>query len=67
MTLDIENKDVEKFIEEIMAMRGESKTEAVRKALEVRRDRLIMDTFGAGRRRNPASFPPTLAADFSEA
>jgi hypothetical protein len=37
MTLKIENDDVEKLLEEIVSMTGESKTQALRKALEERR------------------------------
>ena len=46
MTLRIDNDEVEKLLEEIVAMTGESKTEAVRKALDERHRRLI--SFGAG-------------------
>ena len=42
MTLNIKNQDVEKLLREVIQLTGESKTEAVRKALEERRQRLAM-------------------------
>ena len=42
MALNIKNQDVEKLLEEVVRITGESKTEAVRKALEERRKRLSM-------------------------
>ena len=42
MTLNIKNKDVESLLEEVVQLTGESKTEAVRKALEERRHRLSL-------------------------
>jgi antitoxin VapB len=42
MALSIKNQDVERLIEEVVQMTGESKTEAVRKALEERRQRLFL-------------------------
>ena len=40
MPLNIKNLEVERLVDEIAAMTGESKTEAVRRALEERRQRL---------------------------
>ena len=40
MSLNIKNKDVERLIDEVTVLTGESKTEAVRRALEERRARL---------------------------
>ncbi len=40
MSLNIKNSEVERLVNEIAHMTGESKTEAVRKALEERRTRL---------------------------
>lgn len=40
MSLNIKNQSVERLIAEVSRMTGESKTEAVRRALEERRDRL---------------------------
>ena len=40
MAVNIKNERVERLINEVAALTGESKTEAVRKALEERRDRL---------------------------
>ena len=46
MALNIKNSDVEKILEEVVALTGESKTEAVRKALEERRQRLALRATG---------------------
>ena len=40
MPLNIKNPEVERLVEEVAKVTGESKTEAVRKALEERRERL---------------------------
>ena len=40
MSLNIKNKEVERLIEEVCLLTGESKTEAVRRSLEERRARL---------------------------
>ena len=40
MAVNIKNERVERLLDEVAAMTGESKTEAVRRALEERRDRL---------------------------
>lgn len=40
MGLNIKNKDVERLIDEVTLLTGESKTEAVRRSLEERRTRL---------------------------
>lgn len=42
MSLNIKNEAVEKLVDEMVQLTGESKTEAVRKALEERRQRLLM-------------------------
>ena len=42
MALNIKNQDVDKLLEEVVRLTGESKTEAVRRALEERRQRLSM-------------------------
>ena len=47
MAIYIKNQDVEAILDEIIAETGESKTEAVRKALEERRQRLSMISGGA--------------------
>ena len=49
MPLNIKNLEVERLAEEIARLTGESKTEAVRKALEERRTRLseIVPAHGA--------------------
>lgn len=40
MSVNIKNQRVEQLLEEVTALTGESKTEAVRRSLEERRDRL---------------------------
>ena len=42
MALNIKNREVEKLAAEVAAMVGESKTEAIRRALVERRDRLAI-------------------------
>jgi antitoxin VapB len=44
MTININNMNVEKLLDEITQITGESRTEAVRKALEERRHRLTRQT-----------------------
>jgi antitoxin VapB len=46
MALNIKNSDVERILEEVVALTGESKTEAVRRALEERRQRLALRATG---------------------
>ena len=41
MAINIKNERVERLIDEITAITGDTKTEAVRRALEERRDRLV--------------------------
>lgn len=40
MAVNIKNERVERLLEEVAALTGETKTEAVRRSLEERRDRL---------------------------
>jgi antitoxin VapB len=42
MALSIKSRDVERLVEELAAMTGESKTEAVLRAVTERRDRLSL-------------------------
>ena len=42
MALNIKNQDVEKLLDEVVRITGESKTEAVRKALAERHERLVL-------------------------
>jgi antitoxin VapB len=42
MALNIKNRDVERLLEEVVQLTGETKTEAVRRALEERRQRLAL-------------------------
>jgi antitoxin VapB len=43
MALNLKNPEVERLAAEVAALAGESKTEAVRRALEERRDRLALE------------------------
>lgn len=43
MALSIKNRDVETLAEEVAALTGETKTEAVRKALSERKQRLALE------------------------
>lgn len=49
MALSIKNRSVESLAAEVAAMAGENKTEAVRKALEERRDRLRLRRAAGGK------------------
>jgi antitoxin VapB len=51
MALNIKNGDVERLAEEVARLTGESKTEAIRKALEERRRRLKGPSLAERRRR----------------
>lgn len=50
MALNIKNSDVERLVDEVARIAGESKTEAVRKALEERRQRLAFQVAPRNRR-----------------
>ena len=56
MPLNIKNPEVERLVEEIADLAGETKTEAVRKALEERRARLAYRLSGNGRAARLARF-----------
>lgn len=56
MAVNIKNKDVEKLLDEVVTLTGESKTEAVRKALEERRQRLGFRTMGSGSEQRLRAF-----------
>lgn len=56
MALNIKNKDVEKLLEEVVNLTGESKTEAVRQALEERHRRLVLHGVGNGDRPDLHAF-----------
>lgn len=49
MALNIKNPEVERLVSEVVAITGESKTEAVRRALAERRTRLRLHRADAGR------------------
>ena len=51
MALNIKNADVERLADEVARLTGESKTEAIRKALEDRRRRLKGPSVAERRRR----------------
>ena len=53
MALNIKNPEVESLVDEVAQLAGESKTEAVRKALAERKDRLV---FRDGNRRRGDRF-----------
>ncbi len=44
MAVNIKNERVERLLNEVAALTGETKTEAIRRALEERRDRLARST-----------------------
>ncbi|MFO7683155.1 MAG: type II toxin-antitoxin system VapB family antitoxin [Chloroflexota bacterium] len=56
MALNIKNHDVERLLEEVVQLTGESKTEAVRKALEERRHRLSLRLVNGKDKRRFESF-----------
>jgi len=56
MALNIKSAEVEQLAEEIAAMTGESKTQAVREALKERRDRLAFGIAPAERERHLRRF-----------
>ncbi len=49
MPLNIKNAEVERLVSEVAELTGESKTEAVRKALEERRERLTFRVVSGNR------------------
>ena len=49
MAVHIENREVERLVSEITDLTGESKTEAVRKALEARKERLKLQVASENR------------------
>lgn len=51
MALNIKNVQVENLVAEVAKLAGESKTEAVRKALQERRNRLFLTQMNAGNER----------------
>jgi antitoxin VapB len=48
--INIKNSDVEQLVNEVTRITGETKTEAIRKALEERKDRLQLRVAGGNRR-----------------
>jgi len=56
MALNIKNREVERLIDEVVGVTGESKTEAVRKALAERRGRLMLELREEPRRRRVRRF-----------
>jgi antitoxin VapB len=49
MGLNIKNREVERLAAEVAEMQGETKTEAIRRALEERRTRLAAERAGGSR------------------
>ncbi len=56
MAMNIKNDEVENLANEVAAITGETKTEAVRRALEERRDRLSFRLTGRDRLRGLRRF-----------
>ncbi len=56
MTLNIKNAQVAKLLDEVVQLTGETKTEAVRKALEERSQNLAMKVVSVDRRKRLAAF-----------
>lgn len=56
MALNIKNAEVERLAAEVARLTGESKTEAIRRALAERRARLRDDVTGEARRRRLLRF-----------
>jgi antitoxin VapB len=56
MPLNIKNSEVERLIDEITALTGESKTEAVRKALLDRKSRIRLRAVEEGRKERLMRF-----------
>ena len=59
MALNIKNAAVEHLVDEIVAVTGETRTEAVRRALEQRRDALSLRMVGASPARRLRRFLET--------
>jgi len=56
MALNIKNREVERLASEVAGLAGESKTEAIRRALEERRGRLAMRIVRRDRRAETLEF-----------
>jgi antitoxin VapB len=56
MPLNIKNREVERLVAEVASLAGETKTEAVRRALEERRGRLVMRVVRKDRRADMLRF-----------
>ncbi len=56
MALTIKNADVERLAAEVAALANETKTEAIRRALEERKQRLALRTGAAGKRPRIENF-----------
>ena len=56
MALNIKNQDVENLLDSVVKMTGESKTEAVRKALEERQQRLALRSMNSNNRNRLNTF-----------
>ena len=56
MALNIKNPEVERLVDEVAKIAGETKTEAVRRALEERRERLAFQAPAGDRRAEVMRF-----------
>ena len=56
MSLNIKNKEVDRLLQEVVSLTGESKTEAVRRALAERHQRLSLHYTGADAGRRLLAF-----------
>lgn len=56
MALNIKNKQVETLVQEVVTLTGESKTQAIRRALEERRARLAIGVVRRDRKTNLRAF-----------
>jgi len=68
VAINIKNREVERLVSEVAELTGESKTEAVRKALAERRERLKLQVASEDRRARLRRFLeeelwPTVPAD----
>jgi antitoxin VapB len=61
MGLCIRNREVERFADQVAAMAGETKTEAIRKALDERKEQLMLRSRRGGKKLH--DIHPWLEAD----
>lgn len=61
MALNIKNEEVERLVDEVVRLSGETKTDAVKRALAERRDRLVLRVADLDRRARLRRFLETEA------